>query len=99
MKGFVRIWKKCDISEIEKNLIVAGELSSECYVCHKVGINLKSNICPDCGTHFRYMGFRRKVKEAFLKQIKDELPHLILIDFDDFKKLRGKRDARNLLDL
>ncbi len=99
MKEFIRIWEKADMADIEKKLIVVGDLSSECFCCHKVGINLKANFCPECGVHFKYVGFRRKVRPSFLKQMKDELPHLIFIDFDDFKQSLKKRDARKLLDL
>ena len=58
MRGFLRVWQECDLQDIEKYLIVVGELSSECFACHKVGI-----------------------------------------DFEDFKKSIGKRDARKLLDI
>jgi len=98
-KGFVRIWNEVGLQDIEKSLIVVGDLSSECFSCHKLGIELKSRTCPDCGAFFKYMGFRRKVQPNFLKRIKEEQPRLILIDFDDFKKALGNRDARKLLDI
>jgi len=99
VKGFLRIWKELDLQEIEKSLIVVGELSSECFSCHKLGIELKTRTCPNCGTFFKYMSFRRKVQPNFLKKLKEEQPRLILIDFDDFKRVLGKRDARKLLDI
>jgi uncharacterized paraquat-inducible protein A len=66
MKGFLRIWSKLDLKEIENHLIVVGELSSECFSCHKVGISSKARECPYCGTKFKYMGFRRKINSSYL---------------------------------
>jgi hypothetical protein len=95
----IRVWQEVDISQIEKNLIVVGELSAECFSCHKIGSEIKAHTCPNCSTVFKYMGFRRKVEGGYLHRIKQELPHLILIDFDDFKKVIGQKEARKLLDI
>ncbi|MFH1362891.1 MAG: hypothetical protein ABIH45_01595 [Candidatus Omnitrophota bacterium] len=99
MKGFIRVWNELDLKDIESSLIVVGELSSECFCCHKLGIELKAKTCPDCKAYFKYMGFRRKAQPHFLKRVKEEQPRLILIDFYDFKKTLGLRDARKLLDI
>jgi Zn finger protein HypA/HybF involved in hydrogenase expression len=99
MKGLLRVWNELDLADIEKYLIVVGELSSECFSCHKIDLELKAQRCPNCGTYFKYMGFRRKVQISFLKKVKEELSYLILIDFDDFKKATGSRDARKILDI
>lgn len=99
MKSLLRVWQECDLKDIEKHLIVAGELSSECFSCHKVGIGLKAQNCPNCGVYFKYMGFRRKLQMSYLRKLKEELSYLVFIDFEDFKKSLGKRDARKLLDI
>ncbi|MDD4294641.1 MAG: hypothetical protein PHP69_03915 [Candidatus Omnitrophica bacterium] len=99
MRGYLRTWHEFDLSGIEKSLIVAGDLSSECYSCHNIGIELNAHKCPHCGIEFRYIGLRRKVTSAFLKKLRDESPHLTIIDFDDFKKGIGHSAARKLLDL
>ena len=99
MKGFIRVWKELDLADIEKHLIVAGDLSSECFSCHKVGIDLHAKICPNCGVGFKYIGFRRKLKFSYLKKVKEELDYMTFIDFEDFKKSIGKRDVRKLLDI
>jgi hypothetical protein len=99
MRGFLRAWQEFDIQEIEKHLIVVGELSAECFSCHKIGIDSKSIICPNCQTHFKYMGFRRHVDGGYIHKLKEELPHLVFIDFEDLKKVIGKREARKLLDI
>jgi hypothetical protein len=99
MKVLLRVWKELDPKDIEKSLIVVGELSSECYVCHDLGLDLHAVQCPHCGTFFKYVGFRRKINHNFLRQIKESQPDVVLIDFDDFKKLTHQSDARKLLDL
>lgn len=99
LKRFLRVWKEIDLKDAEKHLIVAGELSAECFSCHNIGIELKTRICPHCGTRFKYMGFRRKDPLSYLQRIKDESLDIIFIDFEDFKKSLGKKDAHKLLDL
>tara|TARA_B100000315_G_C14570565_1_gene585248 strand:- start:1042 stop:1341 length:300 start_codon:yes stop_codon:yes gene_type:complete len=98
MKDFIRQWKEVDLKEIEQSLIVVGELQAECYSCHEIGIDKKAIQCPKCGAYFKYMGFRRKLQVSYLRQMVEAFPYLNLIDFDDFKKSIGKRDARKLLD-
>jgi hypothetical protein len=99
VKGLLRVWKELDLQDVEKHLIVIGELSAECFPCHKVGLDKKALSCPGCGTHFKYMGFRRKVDLNYLRRSRQDFPHLIFIDFDDFKRVTAKRDARKLLDI
>jgi len=99
MRRFVRVWEELDLADIEKHLIVVGDLSAECFCCHKIGIDSKARACPDCSAIFKYIGFRRKVQASYLQKVKGERPRIILIDFDDFKRSLGKRDARKLLDL
>ena len=98
MKNYLRVWEKCDLIDIEKHLIVMGELSSECYSCHKVGIERRAKTCPECGVSFKYMGFRRRLNPAHLNKFKEDLPDIIFIDFEDFKKVLGKHQARKLFD-
>ncbi|MDD5583935.1 MAG: hypothetical protein PHV55_02625 [Candidatus Omnitrophica bacterium] len=99
MKGFLRVWQGLDLEDIEKHLIVVGELSSDCFACRKVGIDSKAHTCPGCGVTFKYMGFRRHADGGYVHKMREELPHLTFIDFEDFKKLIGKREARKLLDI
>lgn len=99
MKSFIRTWQKQDIKDIEKHLIIVGELSSECNHCHEIGIDLHARACPGCGAMFKYMGFRRKLSQAHLQKASEANPRITLIDFEDFKRSIGKRDARNILDI
>ncbi len=99
MKGVLRIWKELDLKEVEQHLIVVGELTAECFPCHQIDLEKKAVQCPYCGAQFKYMGFRRRVDIGYIRKLKEELPYMILIDFDDFKKNMGKSDARKLLDI
>jgi hypothetical protein len=99
MLSFLRVWQNLDIQDIEKHLIVVGELSAECFSCHKIGIDIKANTCPNCNAFFKYMGFRRHADGSYIHKLKEELPQMIFIDFEDLKKVIGKREARKLLDI
>ncbi|MFH1519983.1 MAG: hypothetical protein ABIE75_05405 [Candidatus Omnitrophota bacterium] len=99
MRGFLRIWQELDLADVEKHLIVAGDLSAECFCCHKLGLELKARACPECAAIFKYMGFRRKVQFNYLRKVKEQQPRIIFIDFEDFKRSLGQREARKLLDL
>ena len=99
LKGWLRLWEEFDLADIEKHLIVVGDLSAECFGCHKVGIDPKARACPGCSAIFKYIGFRRKVQISYLQKVREQRPRIVIIDFDDFKRSLGKRDARKLLDL
>ena len=99
LKGWLRLWEDLDLADVEKHLLVVGDLSAECFGCHKVGINSKARACPECSAIFKYIGFRRKLQISYLRKVRDERPRIAIIDFDDFKKSLGKRDARKLLDI
>lgn len=99
IRCLLRVWEELDLQDIEKYLIVVGELSAECFSCHKVGIGIKSNSCPYCGVNFKYVGFRRQLNMSFLNRYKEEFPKMVYIDFDDFKRAIGKRDAIKILDI
>jgi hypothetical protein len=100
MSSFLRIWKQLDIKDIQLHLLVFGELSGECYNCHNIGLSSDTQTCPECMARFKYIGFRRKsVDAATLKRFTEKHPQVTFIDFDDFKKLTSKDQARKLLDL
>jgi len=99
VRSFIRVWEDADLTDVEKHLIVVGDLSAECFGCHKVGIDSKARACPGCSAIFKYIGFRRKLQTSYLHKVREERPRITIIDFDDFKKSTGKRDARKLLDL
>lgn len=98
MKSFLRVWNERDIEDIEKHLLVVGELSADCFACHEVGLDSSSKKCPACGVNFKYIGLRRKDPVNYLRRVKEEKTDIVFIDFEDFKKVISKRDARKLLD-
>ena len=55
MRRFIRVWEELDLADVEKHLIVAGDLSAECFCCHKVGIDLKARACPNCSASIAAM--------------------------------------------
>ncbi|MFH1876058.1 MAG: hypothetical protein ABH865_04135 [Candidatus Omnitrophota bacterium] len=99
MKGFLRSWQEFDLEDVKKHLIVVGELSSDCFCCRKIGLDSHARACPSCKAYFKYMGFRRHVDGGYIHKLRAELPSIIFIDFDDFKKLIGQQQARKLLDI
>ncbi len=99
MKSFLRVWEFLDLDDIEKHLFVLGELSGECFSCHKIGLKLPLKECPNCHTQFRYIGFRRKVHPSLIDKLKKENPQFQLIDFDDFKRALSRKEAKKFLDI
>ncbi|MCF7894485.1 MAG: hypothetical protein K9L84_05455 [Candidatus Omnitrophica bacterium] len=93
---YLRIWKDLDTKDIKKHLLVVGELSAECFNCHELGIDSKSRSCPNCGTVFKYIGFRRKIRGQDFKSFDQERAGVKLIDFFDFKKAINKEDAHDI---
>ncbi|MCM8787690.1 MAG: hypothetical protein NC935_06535 [Candidatus Omnitrophica bacterium] len=99
MQAFLRSWVEFELSDIKKHLLVIGELSSECFCCHTIGIDLEAKNCPNCGTVFKYIAFRRKIDVGYIKKLKQEDSEKIFIDFDDFKKVISKQEAKKFLDI
>lgn len=97
MEDFLRIWMKLNLEEVKNHLLVIGELSGECFSCHKVGIKNEEKECPQCGRKFKYIGFRRKVDASLIKKFKEIHPEMTFIDFEDFKKVFSKKEAKKIL--
>lgn len=95
----MRVWQEADLKDIEERLFVIGELSGECFRCHTLGLKISTPACPHCQVKFKYIGFRRKVNPSSIPRFKELHPQLIFIDFDDFKKVLSKKEARKFLDI
>jgi len=95
---FIRVYKKFDIKELKKCLMIYGALSASCANCNKLGIPLEADQCPDCGAVFKYVSFQ-KVREHLpkLKKLNEARPNVIFIDYDDFKRLDGEIKAQEFL--
>ncbi len=90
----VRIYTTVNIEKIKAHLIIYGTLSATCANCNEMELTLDMNKCPKCGTEFSYVAFRNP-REHMPKILKltQERPQLKIIDYDDFKKLTGKKKA------
>ena len=100
MSFYIRIWQACDIEELKKHLLIVGDVTADCANCRELGLEyaqLKS--CPKCGTVFRFIATRTAGKldrnrGATVRRIKDRRPDLTFIDYDDYKEITGKQQAR-----
>ena len=93
MSEFIRVWKQFDIQDISEHLLIVGDLTGDCSKCGELGIDY-SNVkaCPKCKTTFKYISSRTRE----VRRINNKRPDLIFIDFEDYKKAKGKIKARDL---
>jgi hypothetical protein len=99
MRVWLRVWQEIDLKDVEKHLVVIGQLSGECFNCHQIGLDKSLLICPNCNTKFKYIGFRTKVDPSLVAKLKEKYPYITFIDFDDFKRASSKKAARKILDI
>ena len=97
-KKFIRIYKKLDLNEIKKHLLIYGDLSAQCANCQTMDLKLDMETCPNCATPFKYISFRN-VRNHLpkLQKINEEKPDIAFIDFDDYKRITGELKARDFL--
>ena len=95
---FIRVYKKLDIDEISAHLIICGDLSSSCGNCKEVNLKYDMPKCPKCNTEFKYVTFRN-VKDNIpkMQKIAEASPEMVLVDFDDFKRITGALKAERFL--
>jgi predicted RNA-binding Zn-ribbon protein involved in translation (DUF1610 family) len=98
---YIRIWQSCVIEEITKHLLIVGDVTADCQNCRELGINYaETRDCPKCGTTFRFIASRNTGKMdvargGTVKRIKDRRPDLTFIDYEDYKEITGKQNARD----
>ena len=98
---YLRIWQACDVPEITKHLLIVGDLTADCQACRELGIDyVSAKTCPKCGTIFRFIASRNTgaldpARGATVKRIKDRRPDLTFIDYEDYKNVTGKQNARD----
>jgi hypothetical protein len=94
---FIRVFKKSDLNEIKKQLLIYGDVSGQCASCDTIDIKLNEPLCPGCKTEFKYIAFRN-VRSHLPKLVKlaAEKPSVTVIDFDDYKMNLGKMKAEDL---
>lgn len=99
-KAFIRIWQEVDVEELNKHLLIIGELLGDCGNCKALGIDYsKHTSCPQCGTEFKYITLREgeahnRERSGAIGRIKVRRPDLVFIDYGDFKRVTGKMKAR-----
>lgn len=101
MKSFIRVFKEVDIDEISGHLIIAGDLSANCFACNHIGIDFQTaKSCPNCHREFKYITFRPKANKAEefsqIGRLKEKRPDLIIIDHADFTRSSGKIKAHDI---
>ncbi|MCK5581039.1 MAG: hypothetical protein KAJ18_07170 [Candidatus Omnitrophica bacterium] len=95
---FIRIYKNLDIYNIKEHLLIYGDLSGQCAHCQEMEIELDARQCPKCGADFQYIAFRNiKSHMPKARKLCAELPDVVLVDHDDFKKVLGALNAENFL--
>jgi len=95
---FIRVYKELDVSEIQKQLLIYGDLSGQCASCQTMDVKLDMTSCPKCKAEFHYLAFRN-IRDHLPKVIKllRERPHLTIVDCDDYKRIHGVLKAEAFL--
>lgn len=98
---FIRVWQSCVPEEITKHLLIVGDITADCAACRELGIPYAEvRQCPKCGTTFRFIASRNAGRLArhrgvTVKTIKARCPDLTFIDYDDYKEITGRQQARD----
>ena len=100
-REFLRTWQNFDLEEVEKHLMILGDLTGDCASCRELGIHYQdARECPKCKTAFKYVTSRRlethpgeRFQLAF--RLKEKRPDLVFIDYEDYKKTLGRKKARD----
>lgn len=95
---FVRIYKKLDIHELTRHLLIYGDLSAQCANCRAMDLKPEVPSCPKCHTEFQYIAFRN-VRNHLpkLQKVSGERPEVLFVDYDDYKRNLGELKAREFL--
>ena len=101
MSFYIRIWQACDIEQITQHLLIVGDIAADCANCRELGIEYAQiRNCPKCGTDFRFIASRNTGKldrnrGGNIKRIKERRSDLTFIDYEDYKEITGKQQARD----
>ncbi len=100
MDQFLRTYQRFNLEEVEKHLLILGDLTGDCAACRHLGISYQTaKECPRCKTIFKYVTSRRLEThpgERFqiASRLKELRPELAFIDYEDYKKTLGRNKAR-----
>ena len=98
---YIRVWQNCDVQELSKHLLIVGDITADCAACRELGIDYaQARSCPKCGTVFRFIASRStghldRGRGGTVKRIKERRPDLTFIDYEDYKNVTGKQQARD----
>ena len=104
MEEFLRTWRVFNLDEVQKHLLILGDVSGDCASCRELGIHYKEvKECPRCKTTFKYVTSRRLEThpgERFqiVGRLKEKRPDLLFIDYEDYKKTIGRKKAREFFE-
>jgi len=92
---FIRVYRKINLDDVRDHLIICGDLSASCSKCKEMGFKMDVLKCPSCGTDFKYLTFRN-IKENMPKilRLSETHPNLVIVDFDDFKRIDSASKAQ-----
>jgi hypothetical protein len=96
---FIRIYKKFYLDEVKTHLMSYGALSGTCANCKCMDLKIDMLHCPECKTEFKYIAFQN-IRDHMPKmlRISQEKPHILFVDYDDFKRIEGEEKARGILE-
>jgi hypothetical protein len=98
---FFRVFQVFDIEEVQKHLLILGDLKADCANCRALGIDgYTATHCPECKTEFKYLTSRRLEMhpgERFqlARRVHEQRPGYVFIDYSDYMHLLGKKKARD----
>ena len=99
---YLRVWQNVDIESVKRHLMIVGDLTGDCASCRSFGIKyIEARQCPECKTPFHFVALRTgsSLRSAGprVKRIKEQRPDLTFIDYEDFRTVTGKLNARDIL--
>jgi len=100
-REYLRTYKLFDIEEVKEHLLIMGDLTADCASCRALGIDpYRAQACPQCQTPFKYMTSRRVdthpgERFQFARRMQEKRPDLMLIDYSDYTKTLGQKQARD----
>ena len=101
-REFLRLWRGFDLDEVEKHLLILGDLTGDCASCRELGIHYQdAKECPRCKTSFKYVTSRRLEMhpgERFhlIRKLQERRQDLIFVDYADYTHFLGKQKVRDI---
>lgn len=99
-KVYLRVGQELDYETVAAHLMIVGELMADCFTCRHVGIDYaREKYCPQCGTDFRYMSYRKNadaVKTGMIARLCQKRPDLTYVEYNDIKEIADRRKAKDI---